>query len=121
MDADQIFKKIEDIILKTIIAGENVINNATEMYVPFRNNCFELLGFDVLIDDKLEPWLLEVNLSPSLNCDSPLDQKIKSEMICDLFNLAGIIHIDERNQNDPINSKKTNAQLSVYANGQTKD
>ena len=73
IDHEKIFKKIEDIIIKTLISAENVINNATEMFVPYNNNCFELLGFDVLIDDNLEPWLLEVNLSPSLNCDSPLD------------------------------------------------
>jgi len=71
------------------------------MFVPFSNNCFELLGFDVLIDDNLEPWLLEVNLSPSLNCDSPLDQKIKSNLIADLFNLAGMIHLEERQTTDP--------------------
>jgi tubulin polyglutamylase TTLL5 len=51
IDHDKVFKKIEDIILKTLISGENVINNATEMFVPFNTNCFELLGFDVLIDD----------------------------------------------------------------------
>jgi hypothetical protein len=73
VDDSQLFKKIDDIILKTMISGESIINNATEMFVPYANNCFELLGFDILIDDKYEPWLLEVNLSPSLNCDSPLD------------------------------------------------
>jgi tubulin polyglutamylase TTLL5 len=46
---------------------------AYEDYVPYRNNCFELFGFDILIDSNLEPWLLEVNLSPSLGCDSALD------------------------------------------------
>jgi hypothetical protein len=51
VDHEKIFKKVEDIILKTILAGENVINNATDMFVPYSNNCFELLGFDVLIDD----------------------------------------------------------------------
>ena len=39
-------------------------------HVPYKQNCFELLGFDILIDALLEPWLLEVNLSPSLGCDT---------------------------------------------------
>lgn len=76
------------------------------MFVPYSNNCFELLGFDILIDDQLEPWLLEVNLSPSLNCDSPLDQKIKSNLISDLFNLAGMLHLEERGATEAVNTKK---------------
>lgn len=73
IDEYQIFKKIEDIIIKTIISAEPILNNAFEMFVPHRNNCFELLGFDVLVDSHLNPWLLEVNMSPSLACDSVLD------------------------------------------------
>lgn len=61
------------------------------MFVPHRNNCFELLGFDILVDSALNPWLLEVNLSPSLSCDSALDQHIKANLISDLFNLAGFM------------------------------
>ena len=85
-----LWKKIEDIIIKTFISIDPVLNNSYEMYVPFRTNCFELLGFDILIDDNLQPWLLETNLSPSLNCDSPLDQKIKGKLTANLFTLIGM-------------------------------
>ena len=73
LDDKVIWKTIEDIIIKTIISAEPQINQASEQYVPYNSNCFELLGFDILIDDLLQPWLIEVNLSPSLGCDSPLD------------------------------------------------
>ena len=43
-----------------------------------------------MIDEHKEPWLIEVNLSPSLSCDSPFDQKIKSNLIADLLTLIGV-------------------------------
>lgn len=66
------------------------------MNVPYRDNCFEVLGFDILIDDNLRPWLVEINLSPSLNTDSPLDLKIKGNMLADLFSMIGVVSIDQR-------------------------
>jgi tubulin polyglutamylase TTLL6/13 len=45
--------------------------------------CFEILGFDVLIDEKLKPWLVEVNHAPSFSTDTPLDFKIKKDVIAD--------------------------------------
>jgi tubulin polyglutamylase TTLL4 len=52
--------------------------------------CFEIYGFDILLDHKLKPWLLEVNISPSLSSSSPLDKKIKTMLICDSLNLVGV-------------------------------
>lgn len=84
-------------MIKSVLSVESHIASAFEMHVPYHTNCFELLGYDILIDSNLVPWLLEVNLSPSLNCDSPLDQKIKGQLIADLFTLCGAVSLDRRN------------------------
>lgn len=63
--------------------------------------CFEIYGFDILLDDKLRPHLLEINISPSLSSSSPLDKKIKTTLICDTLNLIGITPYDRKNyEND---------------------
>ena len=49
--------------------------------------CFEILGFDILLDKELHPWLLEVNHSPSFSTDTPLDWSIKMGLIADTMTL----------------------------------
>ena len=60
---------------------------------PFeqRNNYFEIYGFDILIDQKLKPWLMEVNICPSLSASSTLDRRIKTSLMVDTLNLVGFI------------------------------
>jgi hypothetical protein len=52
--------------------------------------CFEILGFDVLIDENAKPWLLEVNHAPSFQTDSELDLKVKKAVIMDTFKVLGL-------------------------------
>jgi tubulin polyglutamylase TTLL6/13 len=52
--------------------------------------CFELLGFDILLDKNLKPYLLEVNHAPSFNTDTPLDHHIKKSLLFDTLNLLGM-------------------------------
>ena len=41
----------------------------------------------MLIDSKFNPYLLEVNASPSFGTDSSLDYKIKKNVIGDAFRM----------------------------------
>jgi tubulin polyglutamylase TTLL6/13 len=65
--------------------------------------CFEILGFDILLDHKLKPWLLEVNHSPSFHVDTPFDKRVKAELITDTIRLLRLdavhrIVYDEKEQ-----------------------
>lgn len=61
-----------------------------EDLLPRHSQCFEILGFDVILDQKLKPWVLEVNHSPSLTCDSNLDLRVKGKVLEDTMKLLGM-------------------------------
>lgn len=46
-----------------------------------KSRCFEILGFDILIDNQLNPWLIEVNTMPSLSTGSPFDENLKKSAV----------------------------------------
>ncbi|XP_015724436.1 tubulin polyglutamylase TTLL4 isoform X2 [Coturnix japonica] len=91
VNSEAIWEKIKDIVIKTIIASEPYVNSLMKMYVRRPYCCHELFGFDIMLDENLKPWILEVNISPSLHSSSPLDVSIKGQMIRDLLNLAGFV------------------------------
>ncbi|KAM9339262.1 putative tubulin polyglutamylase TTLL2, partial [Symphorus nematophorus] len=62
--------------------------------VPSCPNCVELFGFDILIDVKFKPWLLEVNYSPALTLDCQADITVKKGLISDLIDLMNYTLID---------------------------
>lgn len=57
---------------------------------------FELYGFDILVDDTLKPWLMEVNVCPSLSSSSPMDRKIKHMLLIDILNLIGLEYFQKK-------------------------
>ena len=85
--------KIDDLIVKTLIAVQPSVAHVNFSCQPedIRNEqSFEILGFDVLLDHKLTPWLLEVNHAPSFGTDSELDRRVKLQVLEDSFKLLQI-------------------------------
>lgn len=73
--------------------------------------CFELLGFDVLIDSNLKPTLLEVNHAPSFATDSPLDYDIKRQLFVDMFAMLGLSIEKKREKLTQIYEDRLNRML----------
>ena len=114
INSELVFSKIDDIIIKTFISSENNLINAISKYCAYQENCFELYGFDILLDENLNCWLMEVNLSPNLHFDAAIDLKIKGEMIAEIFDLIRIVPYDIRNEIYENNGKF--GSISKYLN-----
>ncbi|XP_062998448.1 tubulin polyglutamylase TTLL13 [Elgaria multicarinata webbii] len=98
-DTSELWRDIEDIIIKTLIAAHPVLKHNYRTCFPNHISgcaCFEILGFDILLDRKLKPWLLEVNHSPSFTTDSRLDREVKDALLCDAINLINLHACDKR-------------------------
>ena len=88
-------REVKRLMVKTLIAAEGEIAPLVHRHIKNPGSCYELFGFDVFLDKKLKPWLIEVNISPSLMGSSPLDQKIKGTLMADTFHLIGNVPYDE--------------------------
>ncbi|XP_048003161.1 tubulin monoglutamylase TTLL4-like isoform X6 [Leguminivora glycinivorella] len=88
VDVDALWSSMKDLVIKTVISGEASISSLTKANITSRYNCYELFGIDVLLDEDLKPWLLEVNISPSLHSASPLDTHVKGPLVRSVLNIA---------------------------------
>uniref|UniRef100_A0A7S3R6Q4 Tubulin--tyrosine ligase-like protein 9 n=1 Tax=Dunaliella tertiolecta TaxID=3047 RepID=A0A7S3R6Q4_DUNTE len=89
-----VWSQVHDIVVGAMLAAEPRLNTEVKMKVPHRNICFEVWGFDIMLDSSLRAWLIEVNTCPALNSDSPLDKHLKTSMVADLMNLVGPVPYD---------------------------
>lgn len=108
LDYRGMMDRIKDLIVKTCIAVEPPIVSAWHQGSNFSSagvdaaargvgpnqTCFEIYGFDVLVDEALAPWLLEVNTCPSVSSSSRLDKRIKTQLIADTLTLVGFSPFD---------------------------
>jgi hypothetical protein len=91
-----VFKRIKDIIIKSVMAIEPIIVNNMNRSSKNRHLCFEVYGFDVILDHNLKPWLLECNVLPSFSSGSRLDKVVKTSLMADVFNTIGVVPYNKK-------------------------
>lgn len=89
--AAALWEQVGVLVTKTILSAQPNIAQVYDSCFPTCYNdgycCFEVLGFDVMIDHRLKPWLIEVNHTPSFATDTPLDYDIKSKLIAETWDI----------------------------------
>ncbi|KAG7384632.1 putative tubulin polyglutamylase ttll1 [Phytophthora pseudosyringae] len=77
---DKLLRHIHAVMLHALKAVQHVVINDP--------HCFECYGYDIIVDDNLKPWLVEVNASPSLSTTTREDRNMKSRLLRDVLELA---------------------------------
>nr|CAD7574267.1 unnamed protein product [Timema californicum] len=90
---------IDEVIIKTIVAAHPILRHSYHACFTahdFTYACFELLGFDILLDNSLKPYILEVNHSPSYHTDACIDREVKEGLLTDTFQILNLIQTDKK-------------------------
>ena len=82
---DKFNKVIEDMKFLIKISFKSV---SQKIYKTSDVLCFELFGYDFIIDNEFKPWILEINNNPGLGISSPVIKKIIPRMLDDAFRLT---------------------------------
>lgn len=69
IDWGKIWNQVHEIVIKSILA--------CNVDIPNNPNCFEIFGYDIIIDTSLKCYLLEINSSPSLAREFIIDDLVK--------------------------------------------
>ncbi|CCW64978.1 unnamed protein product [Phytomonas sp. EM1] len=78
--ASSLSLRIEFLIFHSLQAVSSVMLND--------KHCFELYGYDILIDENVMPHLIEVNASPSLSTTTLADRLLKEEVLTDMLKIV---------------------------------
>ena len=92
-DTEKLMGEMKEIIIKTLLPIQKDLSHNYHACQPADVEglmCFEILGFDIIIDHDMRPLLLEVNHAPSFATLSPLDYDIKSALFRDTFKLLNM-------------------------------
>jgi len=98
--AEHIVPRIKDLILDTVFAA---MSESKSSYTGTNlKNCFELLGYDFMIDEDFRVWLIEVNTNPYLGIPNAFIKELLPKMMDSLLShiLNPIYPLEKKDNED---------------------
>jgi len=86
-----LMREVAGVLGKVVAAAEADVKRDSGNALPSERAVgrFELVGVDVMLDERGKPWLLEVQNRPSTDPSSDLDLEVKGGVVRDLKELLG--------------------------------
>ncbi|TYZ69426.1 hypothetical protein PybrP1_012728, partial [[Pythium] brassicae (nom. inval.)] len=99
--SSDVWTQICDIVVKTLLCVQPKLSATYKSFfgendAAWGPKCFEVLGFDIMLDAGGRAWLFEVNHAPSFATGSPLDREIKNALISSTLALVGVTNEKKR-------------------------
>ncbi|CAK4775223.1 unnamed protein product [Aphanomyces euteiches] len=104
MDAEAVWADICDVVIKTLLAIQPRLVAGYRSFFGTDESkgrqwgpaAFEILGFDIMLDQQGKTWMIEVNHAPSFAGDSKLDKAIKTPLIAQALDILNITNQQKR-------------------------
>ena len=87
---DKLNNEIADIFIKMILSVREKIIKEIERNKLQSSNFYHLIGFDIILDENLKPYLLEANRLCGFRDDNDAEKYYTFNIIADTLNIIGI-------------------------------
>lgn len=97
---EEIEEKLKFVIINTLSSVQDTFE--------YKRGCFELYGFDIMIDEEFNAWLIEVNSSPAMDYSTHITEKLVK--MC----LEDTVKVMVDYENAPTAKKKAKVDTGEY-------
>uniref|UniRef100_A0A336L223 CSON003602 protein n=1 Tax=Culicoides sonorensis TaxID=179676 RepID=A0A336L223_CULSO len=112
-DPKIIWKRAEEAIRSVIVKAEKDVLPFLRNY-QYRSSFFEMIRFDLIINEDLDVYIMEANMSPNLSSDHFKPNALLYEQV--LYNVFGLVGIGSHVQRDSFKRQETPTEHMQSAN-----
>ncbi|OHT01317.1 Tubulin-tyrosine ligase family protein [Tritrichomonas foetus] len=122
VSSSDLLNELEKVVATTLVTGMAEVRSFHSRHVLHRHTSYELYGVDVILDENLCPYVMEINISPSLNAtEGSLDFKLKYPLVLDVLRMARIVDCNPKSESPCPGITQIDKECRLSMKGRTTD